>query len=1201
MKTRATSAILVLGLCQCYLMLCDIGWCGTMTSDGWWMRPGDATYEEWTFSGLDPAALNDPFQISITAMVTNQADGGSGYSTAVKVTVTNPETMANQVFSQVWLQNTLPGAGSDFSQTPVFLSGTNKNYSYGYGYKATGFIQAPASLISASGTLKVKIERIPDYQVQDAFGVWNPHVGDSYNQSGITLSAGTGPPPENHSPVANAGPDQSVISIGGGNVNVTLDGSASYDPDPGDSLTYTWTWPGHSASGVNPTISLGPGTYTITLTVTDNGSPPLSGTDTVTIKVVTHKPAATIDSITCTGPSANLRFHKTDSATTISFNGSTSDDQGHGITSYAWRSSIDGVFATTEDCTKNPSDFSPGEHTIYFSCTCSAGATSTEAVYPQKLIISELPALSFDSSTVDWTGASFEAKIVVDAKLANAKVRLDMVVFKLYSGATKIAETTYNQYINPGESRIITLGGKVRWEWDTTWCTCPWTVSWDNGKTFNLKVTAEITDEHGDHPPVLSATVDRNLQISLEKKILYGESFTAYCLGGGETAAAFLALAGIFTAPAAGPLFAAQASHLGTALAACGFAHDPWEPDPNFQQEVFASVPVINPGPICEQDISDYGKCWDVANDAPRLRASLEALYATIPKMLGAAEASDPCWTPIHCADAIRFGVWVAEDLEKLAHSQNEVRKLLTYLTAEDINDFQQQLETSGFPEQELSFFEQLDLNQADINDLRDLIISADPQNVVDEVQTDKEAQIKALSGVFRGMAVSVWPHERLAVAITSPRENGWVKGQVNIEVSGWNTLYYPVVQTTLDVNGLPAGTPPPAVWDTTSIADGVTTLTAAAIPQWGPPAIDTITVTVDNNAPVVTITSPTETTYFSEDGSIPLEYSLQDNLDSNPRVSCVLLNGQPLTTSDIPGRPGSYRLVMKAVDAAGNYAEESVSFDIVMLSDFNRDRRVNFEDFAQIALAWLTETGEPSYVEELDLDQDGDVDVYDLRVFASKWLNSVDSDLVAHWKLDEVTGLTAYDSAGYNNGTLVGDPTWTAGEIISSYAALQFGDANDYVDCNNNPAFNLTQQITVSAWVDINTVPRDWTAIVTKGDSAWRLSTAWSEKRFHFGVAGPPDYASVSGATTVASGEWHHVCGTFDGSTIRIYLDGVEDGNTPYSGPITTNDSNVFIGGNAEFPDEGYRSWDGLIDDVRIYNRPLTAAEVQDLFNEGL
>jgi hypothetical protein len=1039
---------------------------------------------------------------------------------------------------------------------------------------------------------------MPDYQVQDAFGFWNPHVGDSYNQSGVTLSSGAGLPPVNQQPVANAGPDQSVISIGGGNVNVTLDGSASHDPDPGDSLTYAWAWPGHTAAGVNPTISLGPGPNTITLTVTDNGSPPLSDTDTVTIKVVTHRPTATIDSIT----PESKRFHKTDSVTTISFNGSTSDPC-HSISSRQWRSSINGVFDSTEDCTKKPNDFSPGEHTIYFSCTCSAGATSTEAEYPQKLIISELPSLSIGSATVDWTGASFEAEVVVDAKLANAKVRLDMVVFKLYSGSTKIGETTYNQYIYPGESRTITLKSKVRWEWDTTLCACPWTVSWDAGKTFNLRVTAELTDEHGYHPSVLSAAVDRNLQISLEKKILYGEAVTAYGLGAGSTVAAVAALAGIISAPLAGPLFAAQASFFATALTACRFAHDPWAPDPNFQQEVFTSVPVIDPGPICEQDIDDCGKCWDVANDAPRLRASLEALYATIPKMLGADQVYDPCWTRIHCADALRFGVWVAEDLEKLAHSQNEVRKLLTYLTAEDINDFQQQLQTSGFPEQELLFFEQLGVSQADINNLRDVIIPADPQGIVDEVQTDREEQITALAGVFRGMAASVWPHERLAVAITSPRENGWVRGQVNVEVAGWNTLYYPVVQTTLDANGLPAGTPPPAMWDTTVIADGVNTLTATAIPQWGPPAIDVITVTVDNNAPVITIMSPTETTYTSQCGPIPLDYSVQDNLDGNPRVSCVLLNGQPLTTSNIPRRPGSYQLVIKAVDAAGNYAEKSVSFNITLQyrPDFNSDRRVNFEDFAQIALAWLSKTGEPGYVEKLDLDQDNSVDMNDLCIFAGEWLDTIDPNLVANWKLDEVTGLTAYDSSGYdNNGTLVGNPTWTAGEI-SGDAALRFGDANDYVDCGNKSIFNLTQQITVSAWVDINMVPRDWTAIITKGDSAWRLSTAWSEKRFHFAVTGPPDWNSVSGATTVASGEWHHVCGTFDGSTIRIYLDGVEDGNTAYSGPITTNSYNVFIGGNAEFPDQGYRSWDGLIDDVRIYDRLLTAAEVQDLFNQGL
>jgi len=88
----------------------------------------------------------------------------------------------------------------------------------------------------------------------------------------------------NQSPMADAGPDQTVEGTSPAGASVTLDGSGSSDPD-GDPLTYTWTWPGGSATPatvVNPTVTLSLGTTTLTLTVSDGQ---LSHTDTVDITV----------------------------------------------------------------------------------------------------------------------------------------------------------------------------------------------------------------------------------------------------------------------------------------------------------------------------------------------------------------------------------------------------------------------------------------------------------------------------------------------------------------------------------------------------------------------------------------------------------------------------------------------------------------------------------------------------------------------------------------------------------------------------------------------------------------------------------------------------------------------------------------------------------------------------------------------------
>jgi probable HAF family extracellular repeat protein/parallel beta-helix repeat protein len=208
------------------------------------------------------------------------------------------------------------------------------------------------------------------------------------------------------------------------------------------------------------------------------------------------------------------------------------------------------------------------------------------------------------------------------------------------------------------------------------------------------------------------------------------------------------------------------------------------------------------------------------------------------------------------------------------------------------------------------------------------------------------------------------------------------------------------------------------------------------------------------------------------------------------------------------------------------------------------------------------------------------------------------DAYLVAHWKLDETSGSVAEDSAGDNDGTLAGGPVWKPynGRMDG---ALGFDGVNDYVNCGNSEVFDITEEITVAAWVNISAVNVDWQTIVAKGDSAWRLSTAQSYRRFHFAVTGGPPWHYINGNIEVGLYEWHHVCGTYDGTNMRLYVDGVEDSASPVaeSNGVTTNEYNVYIGANEE---RDGRYWNGMIDDVRLYNVPLTSGEVYDLFMQA-
>ena len=202
---------------------------------------------------------------------------------------------------------------------------------------------------------------------------------------------------------------------------------------------------------------------------------------------------------------------------------------------------------------------------------------------------------------------------------------------------------------------------------------------------------------------------------------------------------------------------------------------------------------------------------------------------------------------------------------------------------------------------------------------------------------------------------------------------------------------------------------------------------------------------------------------------------------------------------------------------------------------------------------------------------------------------------LVAYYPLETSSRGSIKDSSDNGlDGTIVGDPVFVKGVAGN---ALDFDGDGDYIDCGNSPLFGMqeTNQITVAAWLNIRSIPTAWIAAVAKGEYAWRLSNVNMDPRFHFGITiwNAPDTFGIDGVTAVSLGEWHHVAGSFDGTNINVWLDGVVDANAVTTEPIGTNDMNVFIGEN---PESLGRFWDGQIDEVYIYNRALSDLEIQFL-----
>ncbi|MCP4261260.1 MAG: LamG domain-containing protein [Planctomycetes bacterium] len=194
------------------------------------------------------------------------------------------------------------------------------------------------------------------------------------------------------------------------------------------------------------------------------------------------------------------------------------------------------------------------------------------------------------------------------------------------------------------------------------------------------------------------------------------------------------------------------------------------------------------------------------------------------------------------------------------------------------------------------------------------------------------------------------------------------------------------------------------------------------------------------------------------------------------------------------------------------------------------------------------------------------------------------DPNLVAWYRFDG----DALDSSGNNiHGTEVGNPTYEAGVFGQ---AINLDGDGDYVDCGLDPKFDITEFITITYWIKVVAFDRGWNTVLSRGDDSWRSSRAGTNNFMEAAVGGTAGNWTY-GVTPVDDGEWHHIGWVYDGTMNYLYLDGEVDATEENSGQITVSSFPLYIGNNSANTD---RFWNGLIDDVQIYNRPLTQEEVQ-------
>jgi len=210
---------------------------------------------------------------------------------------------------------------------------------------------------------------------------------------------------------------------------------------------------------------------------------------------------------------------------------------------------------------------------------------------------------------------------------------------------------------------------------------------------------------------------------------------------------------------------------------------------------------------------------------------------------------------------------------------------------------------------------------------------------------------------------------------------------------------------------------------------------------------------------------------------------------------------------------------------------------------------------------------------------------------------------IVGAWMFDDNNGNIAKDSSGNgNDGTLMNGPNWVDGEFGK---ALQFDGVDDYVDAGNGSSLNLSSSGTVAFWFMANKLG-EYQGIVSKNDLKVTDRNGYTTRLQNSNklVSELADDAGlvISWSTTVISiGTWYFVVLEWDGTTVQSYVNGILEDSDPQTINPISDVYNLFIGCEHETNGDPTFYFNGIIDEVAIFNVALGEQDIQSLMDNGL
>ena len=222
------------------------------------------------------------------------------------------------------------------------------------------------------------------------------------------------------------------------------------------------------------------------------------------------------------------------------------------------------------------------------------------------------------------------------------------------------------------------------------------------------------------------------------------------------------------------------------------------------------------------------------------------------------------------------------------------------------------------------------------------------------------------------------------------------------------------------------------------------------------------------------------------------------------------------------------------------------------------------------------------------------------IKVFEESVQNNLAANMVSRWTLDEIISTNQTpDQWGNNTGILNGadglPQLRPASECVTD-GCFKFDGVDDYIDCGKNSSLNITDKITISAWVKLN-IKTDYQSIVRKANDGGNQYVLYLTDTMHpYFNSFDTSWHTYTGTIPVKANIWTYVAVSYNGAKISFYVDsiiaGIFNGSFPLKSP--SSPTALLIGGNS-YHLKGY------VGDIRLYDAALSSSQIKQNYIAGL